>query len=98
MDQGAKWNDIVDGTVPRMPMVQWIPTHQVFIITYSATDTAGNSRTGRSYHPGGRSGCTGDHFTRDANITHEAGPEYVDAGHGGMIPWMAMVRPMPMAR
>ena len=34
----------------------------------------------------------------DSNITHEAGPEYVDAGRNGMIPWMAMVPPMPTAR
>ena len=53
--------------------------HARYLSSHSATDTAGNKPNGRSYHPGGRSGCTSNRLG-DANITHEAGPEYVDAG------------------
>ena len=82
IDQGAKWNDIVDGngsadangTVDHN-------TPGIYQITYSATDTAGNEA-----EPVVRTIQVVDSqapvitLIGDSNITHEAGPEYVDAG------------------
>ena len=81
-DQGAQWNDIVDGngsadangTVDHN-------TPGIYQITYSATDTAGNEA-----EPVVRTINVVDSqapvitLIGDSNITHEAGPEYVDAG------------------
>ena len=82
MDQGAKWNDIVDGngTADANGSVD-SNTPGIYQITYSATDTAGNVavqvvRTIRVVdHDAPTIALLGD-----ANVTHEAGPEYVDAG------------------
>ena len=100
MDQGAKWNDIVDGngTADANGSVD-SNTPGIYQITYSATDAAGNAA-----EPVVRTIQVIDSdapvitLLGDANITHEAGPEYVDAGASGMIPWMVMVRPIPMVR
>ena len=54
MDQGAKWNDIVDGngTADANGTVD-SDTPGIYHITYSATDAAGNeARAGCSYDPG----------------------------------------------
>ena len=80
MDQGAKWNDIADGngTADANGSVD-SDTPGIYHITYSATDTAGNVavqavRTIRVVdHDAPTIALLGD-----ANITHEAGPEYVD--------------------
>ena len=77
-----QWNDIVDGngsadangTVDHN-------TPGIYQITYSATDTAGNEA-----EPVVRTIQVVDSqapvitLIGDSNITHEAGPEYVDAG------------------
>ena len=82
IDQGAKWNDIVDGngTADANGSVD-SNTPGIYQITYSATDTAGNEA-----EPVVRTIRVVDHdaptiaLLGDANVTHEAGPEYVDAG------------------
>ena len=82
MDQGAKWNDIVDGngTADANGTVD-SDTPGIYQITYSATDAAGNEA-----EPVVRTIQVIDSdapvitLLGDANITHEAGPEYVDAG------------------
>ena len=81
MDQGAKWNDIVDGngTADANGTVD-SDTPGIYQITYSATDTAGNEAEPGSYHPVVDQDAPVITLLGDANITHEAGPEYVDAG------------------
>ena len=82
IDQGAKWNDIVDGngTADANGSVN-SNAPGIYQITYSATDAAGNEA-----EPVVRTIHVVDNdapiitLLGDANITHEAGPEYVDAG------------------
>ena len=82
IDQGAKWNDIVDGngTADANGSVN-SNAPGIYQITYSATDAAGNEA-----EPVVRTIHVADNdapiitLLGDANITHEAGPEYVDAG------------------
>ena len=82
MDQGAKWNDIVDGnsTADANGSVD-SDTPGIYQITYSATDTAGNEavQVVRTIRVVDQDAPTIT-LLGDANITHEAGPEYVDAG------------------
>ena len=82
IDQGAKWNDIVDGngTADANGSVD-SNTPGIYQITYSAIDTAGNEAD-----PVVRTINVVDSnapiitLLGDTNVTHEAGPEYVDAG------------------
>ena len=82
IDQGAKWNDIVDGngSADANGTVD-SNTPGIYQITYSATDAAGNEA-----EPVVRRIQVVDQdapvitLLGDSNITHEAGPEYVDAG------------------
>jgi putative intracellular protease/amidase len=82
IDEGANWTDIVDGngTAYANGSVD-SDTPGVYQITYSYTDAAGNAA-----EPVLRTINVVDSDTPvitllgDSNITHEAGPEYVDAG------------------
>ena len=82
IDQGANWTDIVDGngTADANGSVD-SDTPGVYQITYTKTDAAGNTA-----EPVVRTINVVDSdapvitLLGDSNITHEAGPEYVDAG------------------
>ena len=82
IDQGANWTDIVDGngTADANGSVD-SNTPGIYQITYSKTDAAGNAA-----EPVVRTINVVDSdapvitLLGDSNITHEAGPEYVDAG------------------
>ena len=82
IDQGANWTDIVDGngTADANGSVD-SDTPGIYQITYSKTDAAGNTA-----EPVVRTINVVDSdapiitLLGDSNITHEAGPEYVDAG------------------
>ena len=82
IDQGAKWNDIVDGngTADANGSVD-SNTPGIYHITYSVTDTAGNEAEPvvRTIHVVDQDAPT-IALLGDAVITHEVGPEYVDAG------------------
>ena len=82
IDQGAKWNDIVDGngTADANGTVD-SDTPGIYQITYSATDTAGNEavQVVRTIEVVDNDAPVIT-LLGDTNVTHEAGAEYVDAG------------------
>ena len=82
IDQGATWTDIVDGngTADANGSVN-SDDPGIYQITYFATDSAGNEAEPmvRTIHVVD-SDAPVITLLGDANITHEAGPEYVDAG------------------
>ena len=100
VDQGANWTDIVDGngSADANGSVD-SNTPGIYQIIYTKTDAAGNAAD-----PVVRTINVVDSdapvitLLGDANITHEAGSVYTDAGHSGMIRWMVMGLPMPMDR
>ena len=80
LDAGAYWMDIVDGDgVPRLPG-KWTSMPRTFTIKFNQTDDAELGGHRFPYRT-----CSGHDppvitLNGDANITHEAGSVYVDAG------------------